>query len=149
VVSAFSQGVLLKQLLARFSPRRLAVVGLLVGAVTYLGFGLVTKGWMIYVVISFGLLGGAAQAALQSIVSNAADPTRQGQTMGAVSSLNSMMAVLAPVIALELLRWVSHRPPGDWLIGLPLFVSSALQVSAAIIAWRFFRSHRELGAQAA
>jgi len=124
-------------------------VGLLVGSVTYLGFGLATQGWMMYVVISFGLLGGAAQAAMQSIVSNAADPTRQGQTMGAVSSLNSLMAVVAPVIALELLRWVSHRPPGDWLIGLPFFVCSTLQFTAAMVAWRFFHSHKELRAHAA
>jgi DHA1 family tetracycline resistance protein-like MFS transporter len=122
---------------------------LLVGAATYLGFGLASEGWMVYAVISLGLLGGAAQAAMQSIVSNAADPTRQGQTMGAVASLSSLMAVFAPVVSLELLRWVSHRPAGDWLIGLPFFVSSALQLTAAIIAWRFFRSHKKLRAQAA
>ncbi len=149
VVSALSQGVLLKPLLARFTPPQLSVVGLSVGALSYLGFGLATEGWMLYAVILLGLLGAAAQAALQSIVSNAADPTRQGQTMGAVASLSSLMAVLAPVIALELLRWVSDRPPGDWLIGLPFFVCSALQVAAAITAWRFFRTHQSLRAQPA
>lgn len=149
VVSAFSQGVLLKPLLARFSPQRLAIVGLLVGCASYLGFGLATQGWMVYAVIALGLLGGMAQAAMQSIVSNAADPTRQGQTLGAVASLSSLMAVLAPVVALELLRWVSQRPPSDWLIGLPFFTCSALQLAAAIVAWRFFRSHRELRAQPA
>jgi len=149
VVSAISQGVLLKPLLARYSPQQLAIVGLLVGACTYLGFGLATQGWMMYAVIVFGLLGGAAQAAMQSIVSNAAEPTRQGQTMGAVSSLSSLMAVLAPVVALELLRWVSHRPAGDWLIGLPFFTCSALQLTAAVIAWRFFRSHKAIRAKPA
>ncbi|HET7526765.1 MAG TPA: MFS transporter [Burkholderiaceae bacterium] len=149
VVSAFSQGVLLKPLLARFSPRQLAVAGMLVGAASYLGFGLATQGWMMYAVIVLGLLGGAAQASMQSIVSNAAEPSRQGQTMGAVASLGSLMAVLAPVVALELLRWVSHRPAGDVLIGLPFFVCSALQLSAAFVAWRFFRSHKEVRAKAA
>ena len=143
VVSAFSQGVLLKPLLARFTPQQLAVAGLSVAALSYLGFGLATQGWMIYAVIVLGLLGGAAPAAMQSIVANAADPTRQGQTMGAVSSLNSLMAVIAPVIGLELLRWVSHRPAGDVLIGLPFFVSAALMLLAALIATRFFRLHPE------
>jgi DHA1 family tetracycline resistance protein-like MFS transporter len=149
VVSALSQGVLLKPLLKRFTPQQLAVVGLSVGALSYLGFGLASEGWMVYVVILLGLLGAAAQAAMQSIVSNAADPTRQGQTMGAVTSLSSLMAVFAPVVALELLRWVSVRPPGDLLIGLPFFVCSALQLAAAITAWRFFRTHRSLRAQPA
>jgi DHA1 family tetracycline resistance protein-like MFS transporter len=141
VVSAFSQGVLLKPLLARFSTHRLAIIGLLVGSLSYLGFGLATEGWMMYAVIALGFLGGAAQAAMQSIISNAADPTRQGQTMGAVSSLSSLMAVCAPIIALELLRWVSHRPAGDWLIGLPFFTCSALQLAAAVISIHFFRGH--------
>ena len=144
VVSAFSQGVLLRRLLARFSPRQLAVAGLLVGGCSYLGFGLATEGWMMYAVIALGLVGGTAQAAMQSIVSNAAEPSRQGQTMGAVASLSSLMAVVAPVVALELLRWVSHRPAGDWLIGLPFFTCSVLQFGAAVIAWRFFRTHAAL-----
>ncbi|MFO1327494.1 MAG: TCR/Tet family MFS transporter [Rubrivivax sp.] len=141
VVSAISQGVLLRPLLKRFSPRHLAVVSLLVGMVSYLGFALATQGWQIYAVIALGLLGGTANAAIQSIVSGAADAHTQGQTMGAVSSLNSLMAVVAPVVGLELLRQVSHRPAGDPLIGLPLFVSAALMLMAALIALRFFRHH--------
>ena len=66
-----------------------------------------------------------------------------------VASLSSLMAVLAPVVALELLRWVSHRPAGDLLIGLPFFTCSALQLAAAITAWRFFSSHKEVRAQPA
>ena len=41
----------------------------------------------------------------------------------------------------QLLRWVSHRPPGDWLIGLPFFTCcGAASSRAAVIAWRFFRT---------
>lgn len=148
VVSTISQGVLLKPLLKRFTAQQLAVTGLLVGTGSYLGFGLVTQGWQMYAVISLGLLGSTATAAMQSIISNAAEPSRQGQTMGAVSSLNSLMAVMAPVVALELLRWVSYLPPGHVLIGLPFFVAAVLQFTAAIIAWQFFRHHRTASAPA-
>ncbi|MCC6246657.1 MAG: MFS transporter [Rubrivivax sp.] len=141
IVSAIGQGLLLKPLLRRFTPRQLAVAGLLVGSLSHLLFGLATHGWMMYAVIALGLVGGAAQAAMQSIVSNAADARTQGQTMGAVTSLNSLMAVAAPIVALELLRWVADRPAGDWLIGLPFFTSAALLASAATIAMRFFRQH--------
>jgi MFS transporter, DHA1 family, tetracycline resistance protein len=139
VVSAISQGVLLKPLLVRFEARRLATFAMSVGVLSFLGFGLATEGWMMYGVIALGLIGGSAQAAIQSIVSNSADARTQGQTMGSVSSLNSLMAVLAPVIGLELLRWVADLPPGHWLIGLPYFACAALQLGAVIIAIRFFR----------
>jgi DHA1 family tetracycline resistance protein-like MFS transporter len=141
IVSVISQGVLLKPMLKRFTPQRLALIGMTSGSLAYLGFGLATEGWMMYVVIACNLLGGVAAAALQGIVSNAAGATTQGRTMGAVSSLNSLMAVGAPVVALELLRWVSHRPPGDVLIGLPFFTCAALQMLALWIALGFFRRH--------
>jgi DHA1 family tetracycline resistance protein-like MFS transporter len=141
------QGFLLKHLLKKFSPRRIAGFGLFAGALTYLGYGLAPEGWVVLVVIVAGtLLGGGAQAAIQSIVSNAADPRQQGQTMGAVASVNSMMAVVAPVIGASLLHLVSHRPPGDWLIGLPFYVCAALQLLAALIALRFFRRPPALAA---
>jgi len=141
VVSALSQGVLLKPVLGRIGAHKLAVLSMVSGAVAYAAFGLATASWMIYATIALNLLGGMATAAVQSIVSNAADARTQGQTMGAVSSLNSLMAVIAPVLGLEMLRWVSHRPPGDWLLGLPLFVSSGLMVVAVVVAIRFFRRH--------
>lgn len=141
IVSVISQGVLLRPLLRRFAPHRLAVIGMTSASLAYLGFGLASEGWMLYVVIGLNLLGGVATAAMQSIISNAADASSQGRTMGAVSSLNSLMAVCAPVLALELLRWVSDRPPGDLLIGLPFFTCAALQAAAMLITLRFFRSH--------
>jgi DHA1 family tetracycline resistance protein-like MFS transporter len=141
IVSVLSQGVLLRPLLKRFSPQKLAIAGMTSGALAYLGFGLASEGWMMYVVICVNVLGGIAAAAMQSIISNAAEATHQGRTAGAVSSLNSLMAVFAPVVALELLRWVSHRPPGDILIGLPFFTCAALQALAMFITLRFFRQH--------
>ena len=148
VVTAFSQGVLLKYMLRAFSPPRLAVIGMLSGAFTYLGYGLASAGWVIYVVILLNVLGGVGAAAIQSIISNAADATTQGQTMGSLSSLNSLMAIIAPPIGLTLLGIASHRPMGDWLIGLPFFASSALQFIAALVAIVYFRRRAMLGTAA-
>lgn len=142
IVSVISQGVLLKPLLARFSPRRLALIGMASASLAYLGFGLATEGWMMYAVILFNLLGGVASAAVQSIISNAASATRQGQAMGAVSSLNSLMAVIAPVLGLTLLGWVSDRPASDPLMGLPFFTCAGLQLIGLIVAYRFFHRQR-------
>ena len=95
--------MLLGRLLKRFSPQRLAVIGLVSSAVAHLLWGLATEGWMMYAVIAGNLLGFTVAATLQSIISSAADETNQGQTMGAVSSLNMLMAVIAPVIGAPLL----------------------------------------------
>jgi len=138
-VMALGQGLLMRPLLKRFSPQRLAVAGMISAALAYLGYGLASAGWVLYVIICANILSGVTSAAMQSIVSNAADARTQGQALGAVSSLNSLMAVLAPLFGLELLRWVSHFEPGNVWIGLPFFCSAALQVVAVLIAIRFFR----------
>ncbi|MBK6865500.1 MAG: MFS transporter [Ideonella sp.] len=150
LTSAFVQGFLLKYLLRRFTPQRIAAVGLIGSALTYLGFGLASEGWMMFAVIIVGtLIGGGAQASISSLVSNAADAKSQGRTMGSVASLNSLMAVIAPTIAAPLLAIVSHRPPGDPWIGLPFYFCALLQAAGATIAIRHFRRQRHLRLAAA
>lgn len=144
LMSALVQGVLLGRLLKRFSPRKLAVAGLVSSTLAYLAWGLATEGWMMYAVIGANVLGFAGASAIQSIVSNAADEHTQGQAMGAVAGLNSLMAVIAPIVGPSLLALVSHLPRGDWRIGVPYYFCAALQALATVLAIHHFRTHRAL-----
>ena len=62
--------------------------------------------------------------------------------MGAVSSLQSLMAVVAPVLTAPLLGTVSHLPRGDWRIGAPFYFCALVQLAALGLAWRHFRTAR-------
>ena len=142
LMSVLVQGVLLGRLLKRFSPQRLAIMGLMSSSLCYVLWGAAPEGWMLYPAIFMNVLGFAASAAMQSIISNAADPSTQGRTAGAVASLNSMMAVLAPAIGAPLLVTVSHLPHGDWRIGAPFYFCALLQAASMLIALRHFRRAR-------
>jgi len=142
VTSVIVQGVLLSRLLKRFSPQRLAVYGLISSTIAYALYGAVTDGWMMYCVIVLNLLGFTVQASMQSIISSAADATNQGQTMGAVSSLNSLTAVIAPVLGAPILGAVSHLPHGDWRIGAPFYLCALLQGAGLLMAIAHFRGQR-------
>ncbi len=143
VMSALVQGVLLGKLLKRYSPQRLAVVGLVSSSVAYYCWGLASDGWMIYAIILCNVLGFTVSASLQSLVSGAADPTTQGTTMGAVSGLQSLMAVIAPVLSAPLLGIVSHLPRGDWRIGMPFYFCGIVQTVALVLAiWHFRKVRR-------
>ena len=148
VVSVIVQGGLLGPLLKRFGTRRLAMMGLLSSTLAYALYGAVSQGWMMYVVIAANLLGFTVQASTNAIVSAAATADTQGQTMGSVSSLNSLMAVLAPMIGAPLLATVSHLAPSDWRIGAPFFFCAVLQALALWFAWRHFRGARAQERQA-
>jgi MFS transporter, DHA1 family, tetracycline resistance protein len=147
LMAALVQGGLIRVALKRFTAQRLAVIGLVSSTLSYALWGAATEGWMMYAVIGFNVFGFMANTSIQSLISNAAGEKAQGSAMGAVSSLTSLMAVLAPVIGAALLGFVSHLPRGDWRIGLPFFLCSALQAVATVLAFRHFRLH--LGQQAA
>ncbi len=142
LMSVLVQGVFLSRLLKRFSPKRLTIMGLVSSSLCYVLWGAASEGWMLYAVIFANVLGFAVSASVQSIISNAADPTTQGRTLGAVASLNSMMAVLAPMIGAPLLAAVSHLPKGDWRIGAPFYFCAVLQAASMLIALRHFKGER-------
>jgi DHA1 family tetracycline resistance protein-like MFS transporter len=144
MMSALVQGLLLRLLLRRFSPRRLAVAGLVSSTLAYAAWGAVSQGWMMYAVIACNVLGYTVVASIQSVISAAAGPERQGQTMGAVNSLNSLMAVAAPIFSTPLLAAISQLPPADWRLGTPLYFCAALQAGAMAMAFLHFRRQRAL-----
>jgi DHA1 family tetracycline resistance protein-like MFS transporter len=105
----------------------LAMVGLVSSHPGLRGlWGLATQGWMMYAVIV------CQPAGRRHGVGRDAEPgvqrgrrRSQGQTMGAVASLGSLMAVLAPVIAAPLLGGCRTCPQGDWRIGAPMYFCAA------------------------
>jgi DHA1 family tetracycline resistance protein-like MFS transporter len=151
VASVIVQGGLLGWLVKRYRAQQLALAGLLSSMVGYVLWGAATEGWMMIAVIFVNLLGFTVGATIQGLISAAADEHNQGQTMGSVSSLNSLMAVVAPVIGAPMLGIVSHYPQGDWHIGLPFYLCAALQGVALVLAVLHFRgqSRTRLAAGAA
>ncbi|MDB5767202.1 MAG: Tetracycline-efflux transporter [Collimonas fungivorans] len=147
IMSVIVQGVLLGPLLKRFSPQRLAVIGLVSSTAAYILWGVASQSWMMYAVIFANIFGATVNASIQSIISGAVDSHSQGQTLGAVSSLNSLMAVIAPVIGAPLLGAVSHLPKGDWRIGAPFYFCAVLQLAALVLAFLHFRRQRRQRAE--
>jgi DHA1 family tetracycline resistance protein-like MFS transporter len=143
VTSVLMQGVLMGRLLKRFSPQRLAAAGLVSSATAYLCYGLATQGWMMFAVIAVNLLSFVVTPAIQSLISSAADAKSQGQTMGAVASLNSLMTVIAPLVGAPLLGLVAGYPKGDWRIGAPFYFCATLQAMALLLAVWHFRRQRK------
>jgi len=147
IMSVIVQGVLLGPLLKRFSPQRLAVIGLVSSTAAYILWGAASQSWMMYAVIFANIFGATVNASIQSIISGAVDSHSQGQALGAVSSLNSLMAVIAPVIGAPLLGVVSHLPKGDWRIGAPFYFCAVLQLAALVLAFLHFRRQRRQRAE--
>jgi DHA1 family tetracycline resistance protein-like MFS transporter len=141
-MSFLVQGLLLRKMIAAFGNERLALIGMVSNVLCHLGWALSTSGWMMYTLIAVNLLGYAVVPTVQSMVSAAADPKTQGQTMGAVAALQSVAAVLGPAIGAPLLGMVSHLPPGDVRMGAPFFFTCALLFVAALVYFGRYRRNR-------
>lgn len=138
VMATIVQGVLLGWLLRRFGERRLVMAGLVSGTIAYVCYGLATHSWMMYVILLSNFLAFSVASALNAIVSKSAAATEQGLAMGSVSSLNSLVAVIAPLLGIPLFARVSRLPRMDIRVGAPFFLSAALSATAlGLAAWHF------------
>ena len=141
IVAVLVQGVLMGRLLKLIAVQKLVIMGLVSSALAYILWGAATEGWMMYAVIALNLLGGTVTASVQSLISSAADSKSQGQTMGAVSALTSLTAVVAPMLGAPLLAVVSDLPRGDWRIGAPFYFCALLQLISLALAVMHLRRH--------
>ena len=82
LVSVVVQGVLLGRLLKRFSPQRLAVMGLISSSLAFALWGVATEGWMMYVIIGVNIFGTTVAASVQSLISAAADSRLKASSQG-------------------------------------------------------------------
>jgi DHA1 family tetracycline resistance protein-like MFS transporter len=139
-MSAIVQGALLGWLLKRLGERRLVLSGIASATVAYIGYGLATRGWMMYAILVLNLLAFAVAAAINGVISKAVPPTEQGVTMGSVASLNSVAAVIGPLLGIGIFARVSRLEPSDMRVGAPFFLSAVLSaIALGIAVWHFAR----------
>ncbi len=149
MMAVLVQGGLLRQFQRFTTTDKLVRIGLVSSTLAFFAWGIVPEGWMMYVVIALNLFGFMVQPGLQSLISNSVDPTRQGESMGAVASINSVAAVLGPLMGAPLLAAFSHHPQGDWRIGAPFYLCAVIQGVAAWLGLRYLGRHVSRQAAAA
>ncbi|MEO7728719.1 MAG: MFS transporter [Burkholderiales bacterium] len=138
IVTAVVQGLLLDRILKIVNPRRVAVLGLVSSMLAFFAWGAAWEGWMMFAIIFINLLGVTVAPAIQSIISGTVDAKNQGTTLGAIGGVNSLMAVIAPLIGTPLLALVSHLDMDDWRVGAPFYFCAVLLAAALTLAlWQF------------
>lgn len=138
VISVLVQGVFLGRLLNYFGPRRLCLIALCGGVIGYSLYGLATEGWMMYFFMFANCLTSCANPALQSMVSEAVGPSKQGVTLGAISSLNSITTVISTLAGAFLFAQVTHFQTSDWRVGAPFYLGAFFLLMALILALYHF-----------
>ena len=136
VLSTVVQGGLLGHLVKRFGEERLALTAIGINVFVQIAYGLAQQGWMMFPILFASLLTFTAGPAIHGVVSKSAGATEQGVTLGAMQSINSLAAVIGPLIAGQILAEVSSLPPRDFRVGAHFFFCAALNLAAFLLAWR-------------
>ncbi len=132
VVSAVMQGFVVRRVFRVMGERRAAVVACISSALSYLVFAFAPSGAWFFVAIFVQGFGTLANPALRSLLSARAGPDRQGAAMGALTAVEGLTAIVAPLVAATLFRHFAG--PGAWIDfpGAPFLLAAGAFVVAAV-----------------
>jgi DHA1 family tetracycline resistance protein-like MFS transporter len=129
--AAIVQGGLARRIIPMLGERRSLLTGVTIGVFAYLGYGLATRGWMIYWVIAFASLGGIAMPACQALITRSVRPDEQGTIQGALASAQSLANIAGPIVGSAVFAWSIAAGRATPMPGAVFFTCSGL----AVLGW--------------
>jgi DHA1 family tetracycline resistance protein-like MFS transporter len=139
IMYAIVSGGLTGTIVGKLGERKAIVIGLTIGSAAFLTYGLATAGWMLYAAIVMGSIGGIAVPATQSLITKRVPVTEQGAVQGVLSSIQSIAAILGPLMATNLFGYFTSEAAPVKLPGAAFIASSGLVIIGVVLAIRSFR----------
>lgn len=142
IVFVVGQGWFVRVLVRWIGERRAILLGLLMSAAVCVGYGTITRGWMMYLVMPFAVSAWTvAQPAVQGVMSRTVAANEQGLLQGAVSSVTALSSIFGPIIWTGLFGYFVS-PAAPVIIPGAAFYASALVFLVALgLAWRWEHTH--------
>ncbi len=147
VMAVIVQGGLVRPVIGWLGERKAIIYGLALGVFTYIFYGLASQGWMLYVVIIVGSLGGVAGPAIQGLVAGSVAPNEQGRVQGALAALQSATSIFAPLVfSAGLFSFFTSENAPFQLPGAPFFFGAVCTLAGFVLVLRQFRRSPEVAA---
>jgi hypothetical protein len=87
-------------------------------------YGLISEGWMIWVMIPISAVGAIVAPAMQGVMSRAAGADQQGELQGVLASISALSMVLSPLMMTQAFFWATRDGGPVWLPGAPFLLSA-------------------------
>jgi DHA1 family tetracycline resistance protein-like MFS transporter len=130
IITAISYS-LLPRLARRIGADRSVHIGLAGGALSFFGYAIATKAWMIYAfMVPFGLVS-LVMPSINAILAEAVGPKSQGELQGALTSGGSLTSVFAPLLLGNLFAWFSGPKAPVYFPGAAFAASAMFLLLAA------------------
>jgi MFS transporter, DHA1 family, tetracycline resistance protein len=135
VVVSIVSGGLVGPIAKKIGERRSVLLGLTFGVLSFLGFALAYRGWMVFAAIPFIGLWGIAAPAVQSIMSRHVDHTSQGKLQGAINSLRSISGMVGPLLFTQVFALATAPGNKHPLPGAAYALAAGLLAASLIVAY--------------
>lgn len=136
LVGAIVQGVLARRLIPRYGPRNVVIAGMLSAICGYAIYATASAGWMLYAGILVAGLNGLVFPSIQTIMTSNVAPNEQGELQGAVSSLQSLAAIVGPPLMTSTFAAFSRPSAPVYLPGAPYLLAIGFALVSLFIFQR-------------
>lgn len=133
VVSAFVQVALLPRVLARLGNERTVILGIVLGVLGYVAYGVSSSPWMVFAAMPIGALAGIAAPALQALIAGWTPPEAQGAVQGALSGVGSLCAIAGPLLSTALFSSFAVSDVPVHLPGVAFFAGALCFLTGLVI----------------
>lgn len=140
VLMAFAQGVLTRVLVPWLGgERRAALAGMASALVAYVGYALITQGWMMYVVALTTFLFALTYPSMNALASRRIPADAQGELQGAIACCYSLSAIIGPPLMTQVFAWFSRPDAPVYFPGAAFLTAAVLTVASAVLLLRALR----------
>ncbi|WP_287799294.1 TCR/Tet family MFS transporter [Acidiphilium sp.] len=134
LASTLVQFGLVRRAVTLLGERGAAFVGFACNAAAYLIFGLAPTASWLFAGVGLMALGSIANPAIRSMLSRAAPADQQGSMNGALSSIEGLTAIVAPLTGAAVFEAFSGELP--WRFpGAPFVMVAVMLAGAALLVW--------------
>ncbi len=144
---ALVQGFLIRAALPRIGELRAVYFGFALMSLAFVGFAYATAGWMMYAFIVPFSVGGLATPALRGIMSNRVPANAQGELQGAIASVMSLTAIVAPLFMAQLFGYFTSDAAPLYFPGAP-FLTAGVLLAGSIAVFARVMSNAGVPSQA-
>ncbi len=133
---AFTQGVVLRHLVARLGEWRTLMFALFCAVLAFGVFGLTASAWVMFSFILVAALADMAPPTVTAMMSNMVAEDRQGLLQGVIASLGSIAAVIAPMIVTGVFQHFAAPGSSLYLPGAPFLMAGLIVLALLPFFWR-------------
>jgi MFS transporter, DHA1 family, tetracycline resistance protein len=137
---ALAQGVLTRVLIPWIGgERRAALAGMSAAVVAYVGYALVTRGWMMYVVGLTTFVFALTYPSMNALASRQIPADAQGELQGAVACLYSLSSILGPPLMTQVFGYFSAPAAPVYFPGAAFLTAAVLTAGCGVLFVRALR----------